>query len=83
MRLKQIVASPGQNILLFILSFGIMILLSFAGTLIYNVNIEPENFLNTISEETPSVIFTANDANSLDELKTTLQDDKNVNGYIT
>lgn len=77
--LKQIVASPGQNILLFILSFGIMILLSFAGTLIYNVNIEPENFLNTISEETPSVIFTANDANSLDELKTTLQDDKNVN----
>ncbi len=80
--LKQIASSTGQNILLFILSFGIMILLSFAGTLLYNINIKPDNFMNTISEESPSVIFTATDSGGLHQLKTSLQNDNRVNSVL-
>lgn len=49
--------NAGQNILLSVLSVGIMVLLSFAGTLFYNVSAKPDNFMNTLSEESPSVIF--------------------------
>ena len=69
--------SAGQNILLFIVSFGIMVLLSFAGTLLYNVNVKPDNFMNTLSEELPSVIFTAEDG-KMTELKELLQNDSRV-----
>lgn len=67
----------GQNILLSALSIGIMVLLSFAGTLLYNVNVNPDNFINTLSEETPSAIFTVKDA-KMSELKTLLQGDSRV-----
>ena len=69
--------SAGQNILLFIVSFGIMVLLSFAGTLLYNVNVKPDNFMNTLSEELPSVIFTAEDV-KMAELKELLENDSRV-----
>ncbi len=69
--------SAGQSILLFIVSFGIMVLLSFAGTLLYNVNVKPDNFMNTLSEEIPSVIFTAEDG-KLTELEEFLQNDSRV-----
>ena len=69
--------SAGQNILLFIVSFGIMVLLSFAGTLLYNVNVKPDNFMNTLSEESPSVIFTAEDE-KITELKELLENDGRV-----
>lgn len=67
----------GQNILLSALSIGIMVLLSFAGTLLYNVNVNPDNFINTLSEETPSAIFTVKDA-KMSELKMLLQGDSRV-----
>ncbi len=67
----------GQNILLAALSAGIMVLLSFAGTLLYNVSVRPDNFMDTISEESPSVIFTAQDG-KMPELKEYLQDDDRV-----
>lgn len=67
----------GQGILLSALSIGIMVLLSFAGTLLYNVSMVPDNFINTISEETPSVIFTAQE-NKMSELKEILQSDDRV-----
>lgn len=69
--------SAGQNTLLFIVSFGIMVLLSFAGTLLYNVSFKPDNFMNTLSEELPSVIFTAEDE-KLPELKGLLENDSRV-----
>lgn len=69
--------NTGQNILLSALSVGIMVLLSFAGTLLYNVSVRPDNFMNTLSEESPSVIFmTKND--KISELKKFLQDDSRV-----
>lgn len=55
--LKQVAASAKQNILLFVVSFFVMVLMAFAGTLFYNVAIEPDNFTRTLSEETPSVIL--------------------------
>ena len=73
--------SAGQNILLFIVSFGIMVLLSFAGTLLYNVNVKPDNFMNTLSEELPSVIFTAEDE-KVAELKELLENDSRVRLFM-
>ena len=67
----------GQNILLSALSIGIMVLLSFAGTLLYNVSVKPDNFINTLSEESPSVIFAAKD-DKISELKKHLQGDSRV-----
>lgn len=66
--------NTGQNLLLAVLSVGIMVLLSFAGTLFYNVSIRPDNFMNTLSEESPSVIFTVQNEKKA-ELKTLLQSD--------
>ena len=73
--------SAGQSILLFIVSFGIMVLLSFAGTLLYNVNVKPDNFMNTLSEELPSVIFTAEDE-KMTELKEILKNDSRVRLFM-
>ena len=73
--------SAGQNILLFIVSFGIVVLLSFAGTLLYNVNVKPDNFMNTLSEELPSVIFTAEDE-KVAELKELLESDSRVRLFM-
>lgn len=76
--LKQISASLGQNILLCILTFGIMTLLAFSGTLLYNINYKSDNFLRTISDEMPSAIFTVNTENDFRLLKTTLENDDNI-----
>lgn len=67
----------GQNILLSALSVGIMVLLSFAGTLLYNVSVKPDNFMNTLSEESPSVIFTVQN-DKMTELETLLRDDDRI-----
>lgn len=53
--LKQTCESVGRNILLFAVTFVLMILLTFTSTLLYNVNVEPENFLTTLSEELPDI----------------------------
>lgn len=52
---KQAGVSVGRNILLFIVAFVMMILLNFTGILFYNVNIHPDNFLTTLSEELPDI----------------------------
>lgn len=67
----------GQNILLSALSIGIMVLLSFAGTLLYNVSVKPDHFMNTLSEENPSVIFTVRN-DRMPEVKELLRKDSRV-----
>lgn len=69
--------NAGKNILLSVLSIGIMVLISFAGTLFYNVSVKPDNFMNTLSEESPSVIFTVQN-DKMSELKNLLQDDSRI-----
>lgn len=56
---KRIASSAGTNILLGAVAVVVTLLMSFAGVLLYNVVIKPANLMDTLSEETPSVIFTA------------------------
>lgn len=55
--LKQMCACKKQNALLFLVSFVVTILVAFSGTLFYNVVVKPENFLSTLSEENPDIMF--------------------------
>lgn len=55
--LKQISSSAKQNVLIFLVSFVLMVLVAFAGTLFYNVIIEPDNFMTTLSEEMPELMI--------------------------
>lgn len=59
---KQMCASKKQNALLFLVSFVLTVLVAFSGTLFYNVVIKPENFMSTLSEETPDIIFFTEEA---------------------
>lgn len=72
--LKQASSSAGRNILLFAVTFVMMILLAFTGVLLYNVDIRPENFLTTLSEELPD-IRVQSDSEHYDELKELIEKD--------
>lgn len=72
--LKQASASVGRNVLLFAVTFVMMILLTFTGVLLYNVNIRPNNFLTTLSEELPDIRVQSEEEH-FDELKTILEDE--------
>lgn len=76
--LKQVFASFWQNILLFVLTLGLMLLLAFSGTLLYNTAGKPDNFLRTISEELPSAIFTVDRPQELQTIKKELKGDSRV-----
>lgn len=64
--------SEYRNILLFVDAFVMMILLTFTGILLYNVNVCPDNFLTTLSEELPDIRVQVN-SEKFDELKNILQ----------
>ena len=72
--LKQAGSSAGRNVLLFAVTFVMMILLGFTGVLLYNVNIRPLNFLTTLSEELPDVRVQS-DAAHFEDLKAKIQAD--------
>lgn len=74
--LKQASVSVGRNVLLFAVTFVMMILLSFTGVLLYNVDIRPYNFLTTLSEELPD-IRVQSDKEHFEELRNIL-DNENV-----
>lgn len=64
---KQSAAGRRQNVLLGAVLFFFIIVCSFVAILFYNISISPENFVNTLVEEHPSVVFqTSTDIN--DEL---------------
>ncbi len=46
-----------QNMVLFGISFALTILVVYASTLFYNVIMKPDNFISTLSEETPEIII--------------------------
>lgn len=82
--MKQASESLGRNILLFIVTFILMMLLTFSAILFYNVNIRPYNFLTTLSEELPDIRIQS-DSEHIDELKDILesQNIKAVNYGLT
>lgn len=56
--IKQIFACKKQNVLLFLVSFVLTVLVAFSGTMFYNVVVKPDNFLSTLSEETSDIVVT-------------------------
>ena len=83
--LKQIFACKKQNVMLFLVSFVLTILIAFSGTLFYNVAIKPDNFMSALSDEVPDVIINSQNK-SINELHAVLNDDKRVENslqYIT
>lgn len=60
--LKQMFTCKKQNMLLFLVSFMLTILVAFCGTLFFNVAVEPDNFMAALSDETPDIIVFPKDA---------------------
>ena len=73
---KQMAASARSNALLFVVMFVLTILIAFSGSLFYNVIIQPENFMNTLSDESPDVILQVS-SSDIDGIKRRLG---NLNG---
>ena len=78
---KQMLACKKQNVLLFLVSFVLTVLMAFSGTLFYNVIIKPENFMSTLSEETPDVILLP-EKDRQEQLIDVLQVDLDVNNIL-
>lgn len=79
--LKQMCAEKKQNVLLFLVSFVLTVLTAFSGTLFYNVAIKPENFMSTLSEETPDAVFVA-EAAEKEQLADILRVDSDVRDVL-
>lgn len=79
--LKQMIACKKQNILLFLVCFVLTVLTAFSGTLLFNVAIEPENFMSALSDETPDVIITPL-TNGISELEALLKADGRVENTL-
>ncbi len=79
--LKQMCAAKKQNALLFLVSFVLTVLVAFSGTLFYNVVIRPENFMSTLSEETPDIVFFT-EAGNQKPLADALQVDSDVRDVL-
>lgn len=75
--MKQILVCRKQNVLLFLVSFVLTVLVAFSGTLFYNVVVKLNNFMSALSEETPDVIITSQ-MESQGELKKILEGDEEV-----
>lgn len=70
-----------QKILLFLVSFVLMILVAFASTLFYNVIIVPDHFMKTLSEEMTQIIFTP-EADQEKQLDAQLKKDRDVSHVL-
>ncbi len=79
--LKQTFSNGKQNVLLFGVSFVLTILVAFASTMFYNVIVEPENFISTLSEEMPQIIVTP-EANYEDELSDELKCNSDISSVL-
>ena len=75
--LKNFINCTKQNILLGIVLLFITLLISFAITLFYNVNVNPMNFVNTLVEEHPDVIVNVNK-----DIKDSIKNIDNVKNVI-
>lgn len=83
--LKQMIGCKKQNVLLFLVSFVLTILVAFSGTLVFNVAVEPDNFMAAMSDETPDIIVYSKDADVTILQDKLLEDTKvhNALQYVT
>ena len=79
--LKQMAVCKKQNIMLFLVSFVLTVLVAFSGTLFYNVVVEPENFMSALSDETADVIIYPNSGEA-SELEEKLKNDHRVDDSL-
>ena len=79
--LKQMIASTKQNIMLFLVSFVLTVLIAFSGTLFYNVVVEPDNFMSALSDEVADVIIYPK-SDSMSELESKLGNDNRVQNSL-
>lgn len=83
--LKQMIVSKKQNVMLFMVSFVLTVLMAFSGTFFYNVVIQPENFMSALSDEVADVIIYPYN-HSVKELALVLDKDNRVQNslkYVT
>jgi len=78
---KQMAVSKKQNVMLFFVSFILMVLISFSGTLFYNVIVKPDNFMAALSDETADVIVYPN-CDCVSELELRLNKDNRVQNSL-
>ncbi|MEE1061072.1 MAG: ABC transporter permease [Ruminococcus sp.] len=79
--LKQIFACKKQNVMLFLVSFVLTVLIAFSGTLFYNVGVKPENFMYALSDESSDVIVEPQ-RDKINELAVMLNDDARVENSL-
>ncbi|MEE0859200.1 MAG: ABC transporter permease [Acutalibacteraceae bacterium] len=79
--LKQMIASKKQNVMLFLVSFVLTVLVAFSGTLFYNVAVKPENFMSALSDEVADVIIVPQ-GDSVSELEAKLDTDNCVQNSL-
>ena len=79
--LKQMIASTKQNVMLFLVSFVLTVLIAFSGTLFYNVVVEPDNFMSALSDEVADVIIYPK-SDSMSELESKLDNDNRVQNSL-
>ena len=75
--LKQMIATKKQNIMLFLVSFVLTVLVAFSATLFYNVIMKPQNFMSALSDEAADVIVYP-ERESVTELEKLLEADARV-----
>jgi len=79
--LKQMSVSKKQNVMLFLVSFVLTVLIAFSGTLFHNVVVKPENFMSALSDEVADVIIYPK-GDSVSELELKLDNDNRVQNSL-
>ena len=78
---KQIFVNKKQNVMLFLVSFVLTVLVAFSGTLFYNVAIKPDNFMSALSDEVADVVIVPQ-KDKIDEVLAVLNNDERVENTL-
>lgn len=67
--LQQAAASPSRNLLVGCMAFLMTLIVSFAAVLTYNATVTPGNLYNTLSTETPQVVATPSQRETIEAMQ--------------
>ena len=71
------IASKKQNVMLFLVSFVLTVLVAFSSILFYNVAVKPDNFMSALSDEVSDVIIYPH-SDSVIQLEAILNNDNRI-----